>query len=128
MDPYWLWLCCVDYHSKEELKMTPPRKENLKTGVWTADKKLNDYLVLKGTKTNHCLHTDGTTENIQLNCDTNDFELGATPNYNLQLKNRVYGVKNNNGLYLDPSTNPIEIKLDTEYLVVNSNQLSTTFY
>ena len=30
MDPYWLWLCCVDFHIKDELKMDPPKKEELK--------------------------------------------------------------------------------------------------
>jgi hypothetical protein len=96
------------------------------SGVYTVDKKLNDYLVLKGTKSAHCLHIDNTTELIELKFDADDFELGPTPNYNLQFKHKVYGVKNKNGLYLDPTMNLIEINLDTEYLVVNSNQLSTT--
>ncbi len=30
MDHYWLWLCCVDFHIKDELKMDPPKKEELK--------------------------------------------------------------------------------------------------
>jgi hypothetical protein len=91
--------------------------------VWTQDKKLNDVFVIKGTKTNHCLHIDSTTENVQLNYDSNDFEIGTTPNFNLQLKNKVYGVKTS--LYFDSTTNLLELKIDTDYLIVESNNLST---
>jgi hypothetical protein len=44
--------------------------------------KLNDYFVLKGTKTAHCLHVDNTTLWIELKLDSDDFELGSTPNKN----------------------------------------------
>jgi hypothetical protein len=31
MDSYWLWLCCVDFHIREELKMDPPARSDLIT-------------------------------------------------------------------------------------------------
>jgi len=30
LDPYWMWLCCVDFHIREDLKMEPPIYNDIK--------------------------------------------------------------------------------------------------
>jgi hypothetical protein len=38
-------------------------------GVWTQQKKLNDYFEMKGVKALHCLDINNTTELSELHCD-----------------------------------------------------------
>ena len=44
--------------------------------------------VIKGVKDNSCLDINSSTKKTQLNYDTTDFTLGASPTYNLQLANQ----------------------------------------
>jgi len=50
-------------------------------GHWTQQKVLNDYFVMKGVKTLHCLDINSTTELLELKFDDSDFELGPTLTY-----------------------------------------------
>ena len=49
---------------------------NAFSGAWTQQKKSNDYFVMKGVKTLHCLDINNTTELLELHYDDLDFELG----------------------------------------------------
>ncbi len=46
-------------------------------------KQLNDYFVMKGVKTTHCLDINNTNELLELHYDDLDFELGPAPYYYL---------------------------------------------
>jgi hypothetical protein len=50
-------------------------------GVWTQQKKLNDYFVMKGVKTLHCSDINNSTELLELHYDDLDFEQGPAPYY-----------------------------------------------
>ena len=55
-------------------------------GHWTQQKVLNDYFVMKGVKTLHCLDINSTTDLLELKFDDLDFEIGPSPTFNLKLK------------------------------------------
>ena len=74
------------------------------TGAWTEQKKLNDYFVMKGVKTLHCLDLNNTTELLELHYDDLDFELGPTPTYNLKLKYPIHSVHPTQCISVDPTT------------------------
>ena len=59
---------------------------NSTSGAWTEQKNLNNYFVMKGVKTLHCLDINNTTELLELHYDDLDFELGPAPYYYLKLK------------------------------------------
>ncbi len=54
--------------------------------------KLNDYFVLKGVKTLHCLDINNTTGLSELNYDDLDFEQGPAPYYYLKIKYPIHSV------------------------------------
>ena len=58
---------------------------NSASGAWTQQKKLNDYFVMKGVKTLHCLDINNTTELLELHYDDLGFELGPAPYNYLKL-------------------------------------------
>ena len=91
------------------------------TGTWTQDKKLNDYFVMKGVKTNHCLDINTTTELLELKYDDLDFELGPAPNNNLKLKYPIHSVHPTHCLSINPTTKQLELNINTDYLVFESN-------
>ena len=42
---------------------------SVSTGAWTEQKKLNDYFVMKGVKSLHCLDINNSTELLELHYD-----------------------------------------------------------
>jgi hypothetical protein len=59
-------------------------------GVWTRQKKLNDYFVMKGVKALHYLDINYTTELLELHYDDLDFEQGPAPYYYLKLRYPIH--------------------------------------
>jgi hypothetical protein len=93
---------------------------NTTNGTWTQQKKLNDYIVTKGVKTNHCLDIHNTTELLELKIDDLDFEIGPSPDYNLKLKYSIHSVHPTQCLYVDLSTNQLEFNVNTDYFEFES--------
>jgi len=100
-----------------DLYLTGNINKGTYTGTtFTQQDTLNDYMVMKGTKLNSCLEIE-TDKKLRLNFDTNDFELGISPTYNLKLKNdyKISGVSaplskdTNNILHLDYDTDFFKI-------------------
>ena len=77
---------------------------NATSGAWTEQKNLNNYFVMKGVKTLHCLDINNTTELLELHYDDLDFELGPAPYYYLKLKYPIHSVHPTQCLSIDPST------------------------
>ncbi len=89
---------------------------NSSTGTWTQQKNLNDYFVMKGVKTTHCLDINNTTELLELHYDDLDFELGPAPYYYLKLKYPIHSVHPTQCLSVDPTSKQLEFNINTDYL------------
>ena len=59
-------------------------KGTYSSGTWTGSKILNDYFVMKGVKSLHCLDINNSTELLELHYDDLDFELGPAPYHYLK--------------------------------------------
>ena len=94
---------------------------NSTNGTWTQQEKLNDYFVMKGVKTTHCLDINETTKLIELHYDDLDFELGPGPYYYLKLKYPIHSVHPTQCLSIDPSTRQLEFNINTDYFDFESN-------
>ena len=94
---------------------------NSTNGTWTQQEKLNDYFVMKGVKTSHCLDINDTTKLIELHYDDLDFELGPGPYYYLKLKYPIHSVHPTQCLSIDPSTKQLEFNINTDYFDFESN-------
>ena len=86
------------------------------TGTWTQDKKLNDYLVMKGVKTNHCLDISTTTDLLELHYDDLDFDLGPAPYNYLKLKYPIHSIHPTQCLSIDATTKRLEFNINADYL------------
>ena len=89
-------------------------KGTYSSGTWTTQKTLNDYFVMKGVKSLHCLDINNTTELLELHYDDLDFELGPAPYYYLKLKYPIHSVHPTQCLSIDPSTKQLEFNINTE--------------
>jgi hypothetical protein len=61
-------------------------------GVWTQQKKLNDYFIIKGVKALHYLDINNITELLELHYDDLDCELGPAPYYHLKFEYLIHPV------------------------------------
>ena len=95
------------------------------TGAWTEQKKLNDYFVMKGVKTLHCLDINNTTELLELHYDDLDFELGPTPYYYLKLKYPIHSVHPTQCLSVDPTTKQLAFNINADYFDFETNTRRT---
>jgi hypothetical protein len=75
-------------------------------GTWTQQKKLNDYVVMKGVKALHCLDINNSTELLELHYDDLDFEQGPAPYNYLKLIHRTQC------LSVDPTTRQLEFNIN----------------
>jgi hypothetical protein len=98
---------------------------NSASGSWTQNKKLNDYLVLKGVKTNHCLEINTTTELLELLYDNLDFELGPAPTYKLKLKYPIHSVHPTQCISVNETTKQLEFNVNTDYFEFETNTKKT---
>ena len=94
-------------------------------GHWTQQKVLNDYFVMKGVKTLHCLDINSTTDLLELKFDDSDFEIGPTPTYNLKLKYPIRSVHPTQCLSIDSITKQLEFNINTDYLEFETNTKRT---
>ena len=90
------------------------------SGTWTGSKILNDYFVMKGVKSLHCLDINA-SELLELHYDDLDFELGPAPYYYLKLKYPIHSVHPTQCLSIDPSTKQLEFNINTDYFDFESN-------
>ena len=98
---------------------------NSTNGTWTQQEKLNDYFVMKGVKTSHCLDINNTTKLMELHYDDLDFELGPGPYYYLKLKYPIHAVHPTQCLSIDPSTKQLEFNINTDYFDFETNSKHT---
>ena len=98
---------------------------NSYTGTWTQQKNLNDYFVMKGVKTTHCLDINNTTELLELHYDDLDFELGPAPYYYLKLKYPIHSVHPTQCLSVDPTSKQLEFNINTDYFDFETNSRRT---
>ncbi len=98
---------------------------NSSTGTWTQQKNLNDYFVMKGVKTTHCLDINNTTELLELHYDDLDFELGPAPYYYLKLKYPIHSVHPTQCLSVDPTSKQLEFNINTDYFDFETNSRRT---
>ncbi len=98
---------------------------NSSSWAWTQQKDLNDYFVLKGVKTTHCLDINNSTELLELHYDDLDFELGPAPHYYSKLKYPIHSVHPTQCLSIDPITKQLEFNIKTDYFDFESNTRRT---
>jgi len=98
---------------------------NSTTGTWTQQKVLNDYFIMKGVKTLHCLDINSTTDLLELHYDDLDFELGPAPYYYLKLKYPIHSVHPTHCLSIDPTTKQLEFNINTDYFDFEQNSKRT---
>ena len=94
---------------------------NTTTGAWTEEKNLNNYFVMKGVKSTHCLDINSASELLELHYDDLDFDLGPTPTYNLKLKYPIHSVHPTQCLSINPTTKQLEFNINTDYLEFETN-------
>ena len=97
---------------------------NATSGAWTQEKILNDYLVIKGVKSNHCLKIDASTELLELKYDTLDFDLGSV-NKELKLKFPIHSVHPTHAIEVDASTHELRFNINTDYLEYQTTPTKT---
>ena len=100
-------------------------KGTYSSGNWTAQKILNDYFVMKGVKSLHCLDINNTSELLELHYDDLDFELGPAPYYYLKLKYPIHSVHPTQCLSIDSTTKQLEFNINTDYFDFESNTRRT---
>ena len=101
------------------------QKGTYSSGNWTTQKTLNDYFVMKGVKSLHCLDINNTTELLELHYDDLDFELGPAPYHYLKLKYPIHSVHPTQCLSIDSTTKQLEFNINTDYFDFESNTKRT---
>ncbi len=94
------------------------------TGVWTQQKKLNDYFVLKGVKALYCLDINTTTELLELHYDDLDFEQDPAPHNYFKIK-ISYSFCSSYSMSVDPTTRQLEFNINAAYVDFEANTRRT---
>ncbi len=94
-------------------------------GSWSEQKNLNDYFVMKGVKTLHCLDINNTTDLLELHYYDLDFELGPAPCYYLKLKYPIHSIRPTQCLSIDPTTKQLEFNINADYFDFETNTKRT---